>query len=85
MGILVELSVMDPIPASNTSAVPNQSQQCFWGGAQAGEKQMLHLKRVAVAVAAGRNFHDPTDADSDLPDVLRVRRVQAMLHPWLIS
>lgn len=55
----------------NAPAVSHQFQQRLWCGAQAGEKQLLRLKGLAVAAAAGRHLHDPAGADPGLPDVLR--------------
>ena len=46
-------------------------QQCFWGGAQACEKQVHGLKRLAVAAAGGAALHDPAGADPGLADVRR--------------
>lgn len=34
--ILMELGVTEPVPAFNAPAVPNQLQQSFWRGSQAG-------------------------------------------------
>jgi hypothetical protein len=48
VGILIELGVPDPMPSLNTSAVSHQLQQGFWGGAQAGEKQVAGAKGLAV-------------------------------------
>jgi hypothetical protein len=42
MGVLLELGIADPVPALDTPAVPHQSQQAFWGGAQAGEKLIVY-------------------------------------------
>lgn len=71
MGILVELGVADPVPAFNPPALAKQLQQRIWGGAQAGEEQVLRLKGLAVAAVAGRHIHDPAGASPGLPDVLR--------------
>jgi len=71
VGILMELGVADPVPALNAPAVPHQLQQRFWGGAQACEKEVLRLKRLAVAAAGGRHLHDPAGADPGLGDVRR--------------
>ncbi len=68
MAVLVELGVTDPVPAFNAPAVTYQSQQCFWGGAQAGEEQVLCLKGRAVAAAADSRLHDPAGADPGLGD-----------------
>ena len=70
VGILMELGVTDPVPALNAPAVAHQLQQRFWRGAEARQKQMAGLKRLAVTGAAGRDFHDPAGADPGLADVL---------------
>jgi hypothetical protein len=49
----MELGVADPVPALQAPALSEQSQQCFWGGAQACQKEMAGLKRFAVASADG--------------------------------
>jgi len=46
-------------------------QQGFWGGAQAGDEQMVGVKGFTVAPAGGRDFYDPAGADPGLPVVLR--------------
>ena len=66
----MELGVTDPVPALNAPAVAHQLQQRFWRGAEARQKQMAGLKRLAVTGAAGRDFHDPAGADPGLADVL---------------
>jgi len=33
--VLLKLGVADPVPAFDAPALPDQSQQGFWGGAQA--------------------------------------------------
>ena len=66
----MELGVADPVPALNAPAVAHQSQQGFWSGAQARQKQVGGAKRLAVTGAAGRDFHDPAGADPGLSDVL---------------
>ena len=58
MRILVQLGVANPVPALNTPSVTNQLLQRFWGGAQAGEEQVLRLKGLAIAAAGGRHLHD---------------------------
>ena len=40
-------------------ALPDQSQQGFWGGAQAGEELMPGLERLAVTGATGDQFNHP--------------------------
>ena len=71
VGVLVELGVTDPVPALNAPAVPHQLQQCLWGGAHAGEKQVLRLKRLAVSGAGSGHLHNPAGANPALADVLR--------------
>ena len=66
----MELGVPDPVPALNAPAVPHQLQQGFWRGAQACQKQVGGLKRLAVTGTSGRDFHDPAGADPGLSDVL---------------
>ena len=67
----MELGVADPVPALNAPSVAHQPQQGFWCGAQAGEKQVVGTKGLAVTGAAGRDFHDPAGADPGFRDVLR--------------
>jgi hypothetical protein len=67
----MELGVADPVPPLDAPAVSHLLQQCFWGGAHAGEEQMGGVKWFTVAPAGGRDFHDPAGADPGLPDVLR--------------
>jgi hypothetical protein len=71
MRVLVELGVTDPVPSLNALAVPHQLQQGFWGRAQAGQKHVLGLERLAVSGAGGGHLHDPAGADPGLPDMLR--------------
>lgn len=54
----MELGVADPVPAFNAPAVAHQSQQGFWRGAQAGEKEVGGSKGFAIAAAAGRYLVD---------------------------
>jgi hypothetical protein len=67
----MELGVADPVPPLDAPAVLHQLQQGFWGGAQAGEKQMGGLKWLAVAGACGAHLHDPAGAAPCLADVFR--------------
>jgi len=67
----VELGIADPMPALNAPAVAHQLQQCFWRGAQAGDKEVGGPKGLAVAAAGGRHLHDLAGADPSLADVLR--------------
>jgi len=60
VGILMELGVADPVPAlvalgfreAVAPAVPHLLQQCFWGGAQAGDESVRGFERLAAAGAA---------------------------------
>ena len=69
--ILMELGVPHPMPALNAPAVSQQLQQGFWGGAQACERQVLHLKRLAVSCAGSGHLQNPAGAHPALEDVLR--------------
>jgi hypothetical protein len=66
----MELGVTDPMPALKAPAVSHQPEQGFWRAAQARQKQVGGLKRLAVTGADGRDFHDPAGADPGLADVL---------------
>jgi hypothetical protein len=46
MGILKELGIANPVPALNTSTVPHQLQQGFWGGAQAGSHRQSAITAI---------------------------------------
>jgi len=89
VSIIVELSISNLMPALNASAIAHQLKQCFWGGVQAGQKQVGGPKGLASAAAAGRHLHDPVFADPGLADdVHRVsfaRSIQEISRPWLIS
>jgi hypothetical protein len=71
MLVLVELGVADPVPAFDAPALPDQSQQGFWGGAQAGEEQVPGAERFAITSAAGQQLNDPGTAWPIRFDVLR--------------
>ena len=71
MLVLVELGVADPVPAFNAPALPDQLQQGFWGGAQAGEEQMPGLERLAATATAGDQLNDPGRPWPVRLDVLR--------------
>jgi hypothetical protein len=71
VGILMELGVANPVPALNAPAVSHQSQQGFWRGAQAGQKQVSGAKRLAVTSPVGDHLHNPAGADPGLGDVRR--------------
>ena len=70
VGVIIELCVLDPLPALNAPAVAHQLQQSFWGGAQAGEEQIGRPKRLAITDAIGGHLHDPAGACPSLTDVL---------------
>ena len=70
VGIFMELGVPNPVPALNAPAVAYQSQQGFWGGAQAFEKQVGRPKWLAFTDAIGGHLDDPAGANPGLKDVL---------------
>jgi hypothetical protein len=67
----MQLGVTYPVPRLNAPAVPHQSQQCIWSRAQAGEKEVLGLEWLAVAVPCGDDFNDPAGAEPGFTDVPR--------------
>ena len=67
----MELGVANPVPALNAPEGPHQLQQDFWGRAQAGQKHVLGLKRLAVSSAGGGHLHDPAGSHPGFTDVLR--------------
>jgi len=71
MAVLLQLGVADSVPALNSPTGSHLLQQCFWGSAQASEKQVHSLKRLAAAAAGGADLHDPAGADLRLADVIR--------------
>jgi len=71
VGVLLELGIADPVPDLDAPAVSHQLQQAFWGGAQAGEKQVGGLEGSGVAGPDGDQLDDPAGADPGLADVLR--------------
>ena len=70
MGILMQLGVADPVPTLNAPAVSHQSQQGFWGCAEAGETEVFGLEWLAVAAACCHDFNDPARAEPLLADVV---------------
>jgi hypothetical protein len=70
VSILMELGVTDPVPALQAPVLPDQSQQCFWGGSQAGYEQVGGLKWLSVAPADGLQLGNPVGADPGLADVI---------------
>jgi len=58
IGVLLELDIADPVPAFDTSPIPHQSQQAFWGVAQAGEKQVCGPEGLAISCALGAHLDD---------------------------
>jgi hypothetical protein len=59
------------VPAFNAPALPDQAQQGFWGGAQAGDEQVPGFERLAVTAAAGQQLNDPGASRPVGFDVLR--------------
>ena len=79
MGVLMELGLADPVPALNAPAVPHQTQQGFWGGAQAGVAprgapgeplQVGGPEGLAIPAALGDHLDDPAGAAPGRADVL---------------
>ncbi len=64
VGVLAQLRVRHPVPfVLNAPALTDQSQQCFWGGGQSGDKSVARDVTLALAVCvAGDQFHDPSAA-----------------------
>jgi hypothetical protein len=71
VGVFMELGVPDPVPTLNAPAISYQLQQGFWGGAQAGKKQVGGLKRSAVSGADSGHLHNPAGTAPGITDVLR--------------
>ena len=69
--ILMELDVTEPVAAFNAPAVPNQLQQGFWRGSQAGEKEVPLEGRLSGTLAADDQFDDPAAAGPGLGDEIR--------------
>ena len=63
MGVLMELGVADPVPTLNAPPVSRQSQQGFWACAEAGEKEVFRVERLAVAGSCGGDLNDPACAE----------------------
>jgi len=59
MGVLMELGIADPVPAFQAPAVLHQTQQGFWRGAQAGDKQVRGTEGLALPGALGDHLDDP--------------------------
>lgn len=73
VSVLAELGIAGPMPlVFNAPALPDQSQQGFWGGADAGDKPMA--RGLALPLAGrrgGDHLHDPGTAGPVGLDVLR--------------
>jgi hypothetical protein len=69
--VLVELGVTDPVPALDAPTLSCQSQQGFWGGAQAGDEPVNGLERLAITGARGDHFRNPAGAMPVRLDVVR--------------
>jgi len=51
LGVLTELGVKGPVPLVLTApALPDQSRQCIWAGAQAGDEPLQTTPRVPLLV-----------------------------------
>ena len=53
VSILTKLGVARPVPlVFDRPALPHQTEQCFWAGAQGGDEQVHVVKRLAVTGSA---------------------------------
>ncbi len=68
--VFPELGVTDPVPARQTQALSYKSQQCFWGGSQAGDESVSGMEGLAVAGANSDHLRDPAGAVPVRLDVL---------------
>ena len=71
MVVLMELGVTNLVPALDTPALSHQSQQCIWGGAQAGDEPVRRLEPLAITDPGGDHLGDPAGAMPVRLDVLR--------------
>ena len=69
--VFTQLGVPDPVPALQTPALSHQTQQRFWGGAQACDEPVCRLERLAIADPGGDDLGDPAGAIPIGLDVLR--------------
>jgi len=71
VGVLTKLRIADPVPfVLNAPTLPDQSQQCFWGRADAGDEQVADAGG-ALAGGLGRvQLHDPGTSRPALLDVI---------------
>lgn len=70
MGVFSQLRIVDPVPALLAPARSHHLQQGFWGGPEAGEKQMPSLKWPALARVGKDHFNDPAGAVPGCLDVI---------------
>jgi hypothetical protein len=88
VGVLIELGVTDPVLALNAPAVAHQLQHGFWGGAEAGQKQMGGLEwlpsRVPLAATSTIQLV-PILASLMCSGAALARNLQVMSRPWPTS
>lgn len=70
VGVLMELGVLDPVPAPNAPAVSYQLTQGVWGGAQAGKEQAARPRWLAITASIGVYPYDQAGTDPGLANVL---------------
>ena len=72
VGVLTELGVTGPVPlVLNAPALPDQSQQCVWAGAQAGDDPVADHAACSPPGSGGCDeLHDPGGARPIGSDVL---------------
>jgi hypothetical protein len=57
VSILTKLGVARPVPlVFDRPALPHQTEQCFWAGAQGGDEQVHVVKRLAVTPASAHQL-----------------------------
>ena len=69
VSILTKLGVARPVPlVFDRPALPHQTEQCFWAGAQGGDEHVHVVKRLAVTPAGAHQLDDPAGTRPALTD-----------------
>ena len=67
VSILTKLGVARPVPlVFDRPALPHQTEQCFWAGAQGGDEQVHVVKRLAVTPASAHQLDNPAGSSPAL-------------------
>ena len=86
--VLVELGVMDPVPALDAPTLSCQSQQGFWGGAQVVMNRCVALNglpsRIPVAITSAIQLV-PCQLTLICSGASFALKDQRMSRPWPIS